>query len=32
MMAHKLGMEVIAGGIETEMQLNILKKVGCDFG
>ena len=32
MMAHKLGMEVIAGGIEMEMQLNILKKVGCDFG
>jgi EAL domain-containing protein (putative c-di-GMP-specific phosphodiesterase class I) len=32
MMAHKLGMEVIAEGIETEVQLDILKKVGYDFG
>lgn len=25
-------MEVIAEGIETEVQLDILKRVGCDFG
>jgi EAL domain-containing protein (putative c-di-GMP-specific phosphodiesterase class I) len=31
-MAHKLGMEVIAEGIEMEVQLDILKKAGCDFG
>ena len=31
-MGHKLGMEVIAEGIETEVQLDILEKVGCDFG
>lgn len=31
-MAHKLGMQVIAGGAETELQLAILLQAGCDFG
>lgn len=31
-MSHKLGFKVVAEGIETEGQLEILKKVGCDFG
>ena len=31
-MAHKLGMQVIAEGIETEVQLDTLQKMGCDFG
>ena len=31
-MAHTLGMKVIAEGIETEKQLGILKKIGCDYG
>ncbi len=30
-MAHKLGFEVIAEGVETEAQKDILKKIGCDY-
>ncbi|QIZ83159.1 EAL domain-containing protein [Bermanella marisrubri] len=31
-MAHKLGMKVIAEGIETEQQKQLLINSGCDFG
>lgn len=31
-MAHKLGIKVIAEGIETEQQKNLLVKAGCDYG
>jgi sensor c-di-GMP phosphodiesterase-like protein len=31
-MAHKLGLKVIAEGIETEAQLALLKEAGCDYG
>ncbi len=31
-MSHKLGMKVIAEGIETENQKKILTQAGCDFG
>ncbi len=31
-MAHKLGMQVIAEGIETPGQLELLKQAGCDYG
>ncbi|KIF83457.1 hypothetical protein TSA66_02975 [Noviherbaspirillum autotrophicum] len=30
-MAHKLGIKVIAEGVETEEQCRILKAVGCDY-
>ncbi|HEY7987237.1 MAG TPA: EAL domain-containing protein [Methylophilaceae bacterium] len=31
-MAHKLGMKVIAEGIETEQQRDLLVTAGCDYG
>ncbi len=31
-MAHKLNLEVIAEGIETEEQYQLLKQYGCDYG
>lgn len=31
-MAHKLGMKVIAEGIETEQQKQLLVEAGCDYG
>lgn len=31
-MAHKLGLQVIAEGIETEQQRDILIDIGCDYG
>ncbi|MBI1194224.1 MAG: EAL domain-containing protein [Gammaproteobacteria bacterium] len=30
-MAHKLGFQVIAEGVETEGQLKILEEIGCDY-
>ncbi len=31
-MVHKLGIEVVAEGIETPHQLEFLRKIGCDYG
>jgi EAL domain-containing protein (putative c-di-GMP-specific phosphodiesterase class I) len=31
-MAHKLGLKVIAEGIETKQQQDLLIKIGCDYG
>lgn len=31
-MAHKLGMRVVAEGIETSLQRDLLINIGCDFG
>lgn len=32
MLAHNLGMDVIAEGIETQLQLAFLKTLGCEYG
>jgi EAL domain-containing protein (putative c-di-GMP-specific phosphodiesterase class I) len=31
-LAHSLGLNVVAEGIETEHQLDLLRSLGCDFG
>ena len=31
-MAHKLGLKVVAEGVETEMQRDLLREIGCDYG
>jgi len=31
-LAHSLGLEVVAEGIETDQQVEIFKQLGCEFG
>lgn len=31
-MAHKLGLKVIAEGVENQLQHDLLSKIGCDYG
>ncbi len=30
-LAHALGLQVVAEGVETERQLEVLDRLGCDF-
>jgi PAS domain S-box-containing protein len=32
MLAHNLGLKVVAEGIETQHQLDLLREIGCEFG
>jgi EAL domain-containing protein (putative c-di-GMP-specific phosphodiesterase class I) len=30
-MAHKLGLKVVAEGVETELQRDLLRQISCDY-